>query len=422
MSIKDLQLTLCCVVATLATIMASAQDRELAAHRGDSIDIRIYFPFNETDIDPSYMENRHSLQITDSLLKDNLYISTLDHIEITVQSSPEGTTEYNEQLSHRRRLSLEQYFATNYPYISSSLWSYNTLAENWDLFYQHLKEDSNIPFQKEMLYILDSNRTIDQKEEILIDMRGGRTWRYIKEHILPSHRFGASILFVPMPHIEPTAIPLMANITPMAITPLDIPLQEQPREQPQQQSEKEAKTLFAIKTNLLLDLVTAVNLALEIPIGNRLSVVGEVVYPWWRNWDRDFTMQIESYHGELKFWLGDRSSREKLTGWSLGAYGGWGRYDIQPLTRTGVQGSFTDYGLEVGYAHKIARNLHLEYNIGVGYLSTEYEDYKMVNETDEYGDIKVIPYPWMQNSLKSPLPTRCGVSLVWTIKSRGGDK
>ncbi len=393
-----------CAFVLFATMSALAQSI------GDKrVDIKIYFPYDQAYIDSEYMGNKQSLSLADSLLKDSEYITTLRQIVVTAQSSPEGSVAYNARLSERRSQSLKKYFTESYPQIEQSLWSFQAVAENWELFHKNLEEDPYLPERERILAISRSDREADAKEWLLKTMDGGKPWLYIKNNILPSQRFGASMLFIPI------SSPSLAGEMKFRNSD-NIPQLPLPRFGLTESINNKSKLLFAIKTNLVLDALSVVNLGVEIPIKERWSVVAEMVHPWWRSWPADFTMQIESYHGELKYWLGDRTRKEQLQGWSLGAYGGWGRYDIQPFTRTGVQGYFSDYGFEVGYAHRIARNLNLEYTIGLGYVSTNYEDYKMVNSTDEFGDIKVIPYPWMQNSLKSILPTRCGVSLVWLIK------
>ncbi len=421
-----------CIVVVLATMMVSAQESR-PLHSNERVeDIKIYFPYDESRIEPTYMDNATSLQTIDSLLNNNVYISTLSRVEITTQSSPEGKVDHNEQLSQRRRLSLERYFTTKYPNIPQSLWSFKAMAENWDMFQQHLKEDPNLPSRDEVLEILDEDRDPDAKEWLIKKVDGGKTWLYIKDNILPSQRFGASVLFIPIiPEIAATPEPVSPIIEePIIEEPIvEEPIIEEPIERDTTQvitvqeptTEQQPAVLLALKTNLLLDLVTAINLGVEVPIGNKFSVVAEVLYPWWRSWDKNFTMQIESYHGELKYWLGERTRENRLTGWSVGAYGGWGKYDLQPFSEEGVQGDFYDVGALVSYSHSITKrnNLYLEYMIGVGYLSTKYNDYYMAYDTEEYGDIKVIPYPWMNHYLKSVLPTRCGVSLVWHINSKG---
>ncbi|MFI3277464.1 MAG: DUF3575 domain-containing protein [Rikenellaceae bacterium] len=383
------------------------------------VDVKIYFHYDKAHIDPTYMDNQQSLQLVDSLLSDSLYLSTLRRINIMAQSSPEGKVSYNERLSERRRLSIKEYFTTKYPQIDSTLWSFNAVAENWDLFHQHLQEDANLPDREQILSISSSDRNADDKEWILKKMNDGKPWRYIAENILPLHRFGASVLFIPL---APPAIAKPITIAPhRIIEPLE-PLQYQYVPTKQQR----AKLLFALKTNLALDVLSVINIAAEIPIAERWSVVGEVIYPWWRNWPANYTMQIESYHAEVKYWLGDRSTKEQLQGWSAGLYGGFGRYDIQPFSEEGVQGEFFDIGAQVCYSHPItkSRRFYMEYALGIGYISTNYNDYYMAYDTEEFGDIKVIPYPWMNSKLRSVLPTRLGVSLVWHIgtKAKGGSR
>ncbi|MFR9513121.1 MAG: DUF3575 domain-containing protein [Rikenellaceae bacterium] len=322
-------------------------------------------------------------------------------------------------------MSLKEYFTTNYPQIDSTLWSFNAVAENWDLFHQHLEEDPNLPDREQVLSISASDRDADGKEWLLKRMNQGETWRYIAKNILPSQRFGASVLFIP--YISPMLAKPISFESESDVAPMYIPqcYSELPQYQYTPISQQESRLLFALKTNLTLDILSVVNIAAEIPIGERWSVVGEVTYPWWRSWPANFTMQIESYHGEVKYWLGDRTSKEQLRGWSVGLYGGFGLYDIQPFSEEGVQGDFFDVGAELCYSHPITKSkkLYLEYALGLGYLSTDYNDYYMAYDTEEFGDIKVIPYPWMNNKLRCLLPTRLGVSLVWHIGStKGGSR
>ena len=82
------------------------------------------------------------------------------------------------------------------------------------------------------------------------------------------------------------------------------------------------KPLLAVKSNLLFDLASALNVELEVPMGKRWSVAGEWMFPWWRSNKSDLTMQLLAGHGEIRYWLGDRAKRDVMTGWHLGLYGG----------------------------------------------------------------------------------------------------
>lgn len=411
-----LLIIICCILTSTAS--ALAQGETISDFHNKNIDIKLYFRWDKSYIDKDYMGNAQTLALLDSILNDKQFIATVDTISVTALSSIEGAYSYNQRLSERRKATLEKYITTNYPDIDRGKLYFSCMSENWVEFRELIANDADIPSKDAVLRIIDSDQHYDTKERLLTRLDGGKPWRHITRNILPYQRYGASFIFIP----KMAPVTVLSNYIKPITTSYEV--EEIELTFPEIEYPAAPKTLFALKTNLVWDAVSVINIGVEVLIGNRLSVVAEVVHPWWRSWSCNYTMQIESYHGEIKYWLGNRNNREKLTGWSVGAYGGWGRYDVQPFTETGVQGEFSDFGIELGYAHPIARNLHLEYTIGAGYVCTTYNDYKMAYETDEYGDIKVIPYPWMTNKLSAVLPTRFGVSLVWVIntKGKGGNK
>lgn len=50
-------------------------------------------------------------------------------------------------------------------------------------------------------------------------------------------------------------------------------------------------------------------------------------------------------------------------------------------------------GLSIGYSHAIGKSFNLQYQVGVGYLQTDYKNYQMMYDT-KYGNVKVFEYPW----------------------------
>ena len=136
-------------------------------------------------------------------------------------------------------------------------------------------------------------------------------------------------------------------------------------------------------------------------------------------------MQVLVGSGAVKYWFGNRSRYDIMTGWSLGLYGGGGKYDVQLFDENGSQGEFFNTGLQVGYAHKICKNLRLEYTVNLGFLRSNYKEYTKTEDT-KYGDIKVFEYPWEAKRLDWFGPTNAKVSLVWLLNyktnKRGGKK
>ena len=184
------------------------------------------------------------------------------------------------------------------------------------------------------------------------------------------------------------------------------------------------KTLFAIKTNLLADVLSIANIEIEVPIGERWSVSGELITPWWRKSNSNWTMQMLAGNGAVKYWLGDRNQSDLLMGWSLGLYGGGGKYDLQLFDKEGQQGEFFNTGLQGGYAHKIGKKLRLEYSLSLGFLRSDYKEYTKVKDT-KYGDIKVFEFPWEVKRLHWIGPTNAKISLVWVLNyksKKGGDQ
>lgn len=172
-----------------------------------------------------------------------------------------------------------------------------------------------------------------------------------------------------------------------------------------------SKPLFALKTNLLYDAVSALNLEVEVPIGNKWSVAGEVIFPWWL-WKKK-QIALETFSGNLegRYWFGDREKQDVLTGWFAGVYGGGGYYDLE-WKKKGYQGEYYSVGFTGGFTHKIGKNLRMEYSLGLGYLGTKYRKYKACYspEEDDWNLLKI-----NSGNNKWVGPTRVKISLVWML-------
>lgn len=174
--------------------------------------------------------------------------------------------------------------------------------------------------------------------------------------------------------------------------------------------------LLALKTNLLFDLALTPNLELEVPIGKRWSVNAEGMGAWWLRNNNSFCWQIEAGGVEGRYWFGNRDKRPLLTGWFAGAFASGGRYDFQLKQDAGYQGKFFALaGVSAGYAMPVARNLHLEFSAGIGYIVTDYHHYHVVD------GILMVQDGGMRFS--SLVPAKAKVSLVWVMghKAKKGE-
>ena len=59
---------------------------------------------------------------------------------------------------------------------------------------------------------------------------------------------------------------------------------------------------MALKTNLLYDAVTALNIEFEVPIGKQWSVAVENLFPWWE-FNNKYCFQLWEMGAEGRYWF-----------------------------------------------------------------------------------------------------------------------
>ena len=175
-------------------------------------------------------------------------------------------------------------------------------------------------------------------------------------------------------------------------------------------------TILAVKTNLLFDAVTALNVELEVPVGDSWSVAGEYIFPWWLNEKKQNCFQLISGSLELRRWLGYRDEYNRLTGWFGGLFIGGGYFDLE-RDKKGYQGeSYLMTGLSGGYAHEISRDgkWRMEYSLGLGYMTAKYREYNaQIGIDNEWHLIRK-----QSGNISFTGPLRAKISLVWTLKRK----
>ena len=137
-----------------------------------------------------------------------------------------------------------------------------------------------------------------------------------------------------------------------------------------------------------------------------------------------------TYGGEISVrrWFGKKASERYLTGHHIGVYGQCLTYDFAIANRGQIGGRPEESlwvnpnyggGLEYGYALPVARNLNIDFCIGVGYFGGQYSDYIVQDDC----------YVWQATKRRHWIgPSKAGISLVWLLfntdnhKSKGGIK
>ena len=170
---------------------------------------------------------------------------------------------------------------------------------------------------------------------------------------------------------------------------------------------KRLNTAFAVKTNLLSDMVLAPNVEVEIPINRKWSVCLDWTCPWWLFRGDSYCDQLLTAHAQGRRYFGDRERLGYFTGWFAGVQGGLGYYDFQ-VPEKGAQGEFADIGLGGGYSLRLGEYFNLEFELGLGFL---YSQYRLYTPMENYS---ILLYRETKEMFWAG-PTRAKVSLVWRI-------
>ena len=365
----------------------------------------IFFRINRWDIDTTFRGNggtiRRMQAEIDSLISEGSI--TADSISIVSAASPDGGNAFNVWLSKKRGLSTMDLLEERYPDIDPEIIYIDPMGEDWSTFRKVVYEDRNIPARDELIALMESDLTNDEKEKVLRKMNPA--FRYILKHHIYLMRASAVTFNVSVPMV---LMPPIAGPQALAEGPEGNILYRQVQPLPQAPVEK--KMILAARTNLL---VPALNVGVEVPVGYSWSVGADYYFPWWLARSNRYCAEMLGWFVDTKYWFGkDRDEEDKLTGHALGAYAGFGYYDYQ-WEKSGNQGEYIDIGVDYTYAIPLAKDrLRMEFNIGLGWIHTVARHY---TPTDDYTDL--IKDPGIRHRKYNFFgPTRASVSLVVPLR------
>lgn len=367
-------LTICLTLLSLAVSHAKGNIFDSIPEKKDTSiteKFAIYYRFDESEFDQTYLTNSE----TAAHIKNYLINSPrIDSITIYAWASPEGAYLHNVKLSQRRARTAKRFLLSHAPdstKINADKIKISPLAENWQGLEAMVVEKYRRHDREKVLTIL-RDRTIgdETRKWRLQQLDGGYTWRYMLRNYMPQLR-AATWICVWAEVIEPLPQVAQARET-LSHDAGMIHVDLVPTPQPQ------ARTIAALKTNLLYDAVTAVNFEFEVPIGERWSVAVEDVFPWWTGGPHDnkYAFQMWEIGVEPRYWFKKNDEVDRLAGHFVGAYLMSSMYDFQYDNALCYQGEYWSTGLTYGYAFRIGKRLNLETSVSVGYLSSDYRHYQ----------------------------------------------
>ena len=126
--------------------------------------VRVLFPFDSDLVSATYQDNTAAMARLDSLIG----LAGAPDVEIITYSSPEGNWQYNQQLSKRRAVAMQQYLQNRHPALSGRI-SLKPGVESWEDLQRQISSDGRLTAQarEELLRIIGLDITPDEKERQL---------------------------------------------------------------------------------------------------------------------------------------------------------------------------------------------------------------------------------------------------------------
>ena len=425
-------LVLTCIITVAVLYNAAAQTASYPKQSKFTFQVSdtlyIYFKVGKTDIVPSFMGNSATLNTFDRFLIDYTnprFMYTLQGITLQGSASPEGKAHWNRILATRRADAISKY----------------------------IKNEHSV------------NQQLVKKDDVTINQGAHFTqWPQLRSTrvIVDYARISRE---EPIPQVGQ---PQQAKVESAAGEPQILPIDKsswdqaaatqtatgknwatETRTQKESSRYKERQFRAAFKTNALYDILLTPNIGVEVSVYKDWSVALNWMYAWWKRDNSHWYHRIYGGDFEIRRWfkqlpwsglgskIGNRSNSgnrtgsgtgtgsltgngsssatgsgqaagtSPLTGWHVGAYGQMLTYDFEWGGR-GQMATRWSYaaGIAAGYSMNIAKNLNLDFTLGVGYLTGEYHEYEPMDNC----------YVWQATKHRHWIgPTKAEVSLVWLL-------
>ena len=156
---------------------------------------------------------------------------------------------------------------------------------------------------------------------------------------------------------------------------------------------------LSLRANLLRWATLTPDLGLEWRICPSWGIAVNGSWTSWTWSDKDRRYALWEVAPEVRYYMGEKKA------WYLGAMFKAGQFNYK-LSETGKQGDLMGGGITTGYQLRLNKALTLDFNLGLGYLNTDFEKYEVIdgvrvrcgNETKNWCG-----------------PINAGVTLVWKL-------
>ena len=328
----------------------------------------IHYRFDRIDVDSSYMDNAAAIDTIRFCLTHSVHI---DSITVYAWASPEGGYPHNKWLSEKRAAAAKELLlalAADTTKLNAGKIKISPLAENWEGLLELVEQNYRRPNRERLLRILRAEGIGEETRKWRIrNLDDGYTWNYLKRHYMKQLRSATWVCVW-------TSVGAIAPL-PELRDSLRSPQSDLGRTVEAVERSVSEFTLAA-KTNLLGDLVTAVNFGLELPLGKNLSANAHFMFPWWTAgpYGNKYALQMLNAEGELRWWFAP--GEQVLQGHYLALQGNGGKFDIQWGRDFGCYQCYNwGVGLSYGYSMSLSEHWNLEFSLSLGYMAIDYQHY-----------------------------------------------
>lgn len=381
--------------------------------------IKVYFEVNRDEYNPNLFDNAFVMERFIEKVDSANSAGAIESIDIYGYSSPEGSHQRNQRLSDRRCRVIADYIIGRTG-VDPSKVNARGMGEAWDELRAMVEANPDVPYREKILdiidntpeWIFDSNgRIIGGRKKRLMDLAGGRPYRWLLANIFPKLRYALTISVSYVTIEEPVPEDVIEPIDTIII---DEPIIDEPivvdtdttivfEPLPAVLTDDDDPLLrLAVKTNLLYYGALLPNIELEYLCGERWSVALEADVAWYNRESNHKAYRLAIGSPEVRYWP---IVRERWHGMYIGAFAGGALFDLEN-GGNGYQGPCAFTGLSVGYMWKIGRHFSLEAGLGAGYMRIHAKKYQPMDGHYVYLQTKNIDYFG---------PLKLKLSLVWRI-------
>ncbi|MDE5870551.1 MAG: hypothetical protein K2H22_01190, partial [Muribaculaceae bacterium] len=166
-----------------------------AFSRSEKDSVRVHFRVSDTHIDRSYCGNGATLDSifrkleTDSILYDGP-THRLVSVKVTGAASPEGSIQFNRNLSEKRAEAIFNEFRSK-GFFSASSTSFTFIGRDWKGLQKEVEADGNVPFQGDVLSLIERINGSNPPAHPLAELKSlhnGTSYHYLLENLFPDLR------------------------------------------------------------------------------------------------------------------------------------------------------------------------------------------------------------------------------------------